>query len=56
MRTVQMLAALFTIIGGWMRLLSKLYPEGQYWWIIAGQTVIGIGSPLLVGGLSIIAN
>lgn len=33
-----------------------LYPEGQFWYIIAGQGLIGIGSPLLVGGLSIIAN
>lgn len=51
-----MIAVLVTFVGAWMRLASMLYLESQFWWIVAGQAVIGIGSPLLVGGISIIAN
>lgn len=51
-----MSAAVVTLVGAWIRLISQLYPEGQFWWVVAGQGLIGIGSPLLVGGLSIIAN
>jgi MFS family permease len=37
-----------------MRLLSK--PLNSIWWLIAGQTIIGIASSLTTGGVSIIAN
>ena len=28
----------------------------QFWWVIIGQTIIGISSPFTTGAISIIAN
>lgn len=36
LRTVQMIAVLVTFVGAWIRLVSMLYPESQFWWIVAG--------------------
>jgi hypothetical protein len=43
LRTVQFISALLTIVGGWLRNLAIL--NGQYWWIVAGQALIGMASP-----------
>jgi hypothetical protein len=36
LRTVQMIAVLVTFVGAWIRLVSMLYNESQFWWIVAG--------------------
>jgi predicted MFS family arabinose efflux permease len=37
-----------------MRLLSA--PLNDMWWLVAGQALIGVSSPITTGGVSIIAN
>ena len=37
-----------------MRMISAV--TGNFWWIVAGQTIIGVSSPITTGGVSIIAN
>ena len=54
LRKVLLICSILIFIGSWMRLLSK--PLDSIWWLIAGQTIIGISSPLTTGGVSIIAN
>lgn len=54
LRKVLLICSILIFIGSWMRLLSK--PFDSIWWLVAGQTIIGISSPLTTGGVSIIAN
>lgn len=54
LRKVLLICSIMILIGAWMRLLSL--PFNNMWWLIAGQTIIGISSPLTTGGVSIIAN
>lgn len=54
LRKVLLICSIMVLIGAWIRLLTK--PFDNMWWLIAGQTIIGISSPLTTGGVSIIAN
>jgi predicted MFS family arabinose efflux permease len=42
------------LIGAWTRMLTAI--TGNFWYIIIGQTIIGVSSPITTGGVSIIAN
>lgn len=52
---VQFLAALVTLVGGWIRLVA-IFDNNNFWWVVIGQGIVAVGSPLCVGGISIIAN
>lgn len=54
LRTVLFICSILILIGAWMRMLTAV--TGNFWWIIAGQTIIGVSSPITTGGVSIIAN
>jgi predicted MFS family arabinose efflux permease len=54
LRTVQMISALMTLFGGWLRMMIVV--NGNFWWVVAGCTVVGSAAPFQMGGLSIIAN
>lgn len=54
LRKVLLICSFMILIGAWMRMISAV--TGNFWWIIAGQTIIGVSSPITTGGVSIIAN
>jgi predicted MFS family arabinose efflux permease len=54
LRTVLLICSFVILIGAWMRVMLAF--TGNFWWLIAGQTVIGISNPITTGGVSIIAN
>jgi predicted MFS family arabinose efflux permease len=54
LRKVLLICSIMIVIGAWMRLLSA--PLNNMWWLVIGQTVIGISSPFTTGAVSIIAN
>jgi MFS family permease len=43
-----------TVIGGSIRMLVLL--NGNFWWVVAGCTIIGSAAPFQMGGLSVLAN
>ena len=54
LRTVLFICSIMILIGAWTRMLSAI--TGNFWYIIIGQTIIGVSSPITTGGVSIIAN
>lgn len=54
LRTIQMISCIMTFVGGWMRMGVLI--DGNFWWVVAGCTVVGSAAPFQMGGLSIIAN
>ena len=53
-RKVLVICALLFLFGGWIRMVTMF--NDQFWWVIIGQTIIGISSPFTTGAISIIAN
>jgi predicted MFS family arabinose efflux permease len=49
-----MISALITLLGGWLRMLAMV--NDNFWWVVAGCTVVGAAAPFQMGGLSLIAN
>jgi hypothetical protein len=54
LRTVLFICSIMIVIGAWMRMLTAI--TGNFWFIIVGQSIIGISSPITTGGVSIVAN
>jgi predicted MFS family arabinose efflux permease len=54
LRKVLLICSIMIVAGAWMRMLVVF--NNQFWWVIAGQTIIGMSSPITTGAVSIIAN
>ncbi len=54
LRRVLLICSIMIVIGAWMRLLSA--PFNDMWWLVAGQALIGVSSPITTCGVSVIAN
>ena len=54
LRELQMVAALMTFIGGWLRMLALT--DANFWWVVAGCTIVGSSACFQMGGLNIIAT
>lgn len=54
LKTIQMIAAVLTFLGGWLRMLTII--SGDFWWVVVGCTIVGASAAFQMGGLNIIAN
>jgi predicted MFS family arabinose efflux permease len=54
LRKVLLICSIIIFFGAWVRLLVMW--NGNFWWLILGQTIIGLSSPITTGGVSVLAN
>lgn len=53
LRELQLVSALMTFIGGWLRMMALT--DQNFWWVVAGNTFVGSAACFQMGGLNIIA-
>ena len=54
LRNVLLICSGMLFVGSWLRMV--VYFNKQFWWVIAGQAIIGSSSPMTTCAVSIIAN
>lgn len=54
LRKALLICSLLIFFGAWIRVVAIW--DGNFWWVVAGQTIFGISSPITICGVSILAN